>query len=510
MSTRKSSAALADDPARVPAPTSNPTIPLDVRLVPIHLVVQSPLNPRKHSASDESLRDLTASIAQHGVLQPIVVRAATPSVGQVWLFEVVAGSRRLRAAELAGKTEIPVTVRELSDAQVLELALAENVHRRDMSVLDEARALEQLQSLDPVYGDLAVLAVRIGRSVTYTRESLRLLRLSVPVQSALEAEAITASHAHRIARLPVDQHARALAACFRRGLVDAEVDGCLLTLEQTLERGMWDAVAPALGPLRDLEDWIACHGKADLEQLAAFAEPAQAEGDAQAEGEDDVEPAPLVQLSAWQDYGFTRKDARDAGVIHASDWAEVRRSKDRCAHTRRGAVVHPPGAEVRLVDVCTAKRKCAKHWPEHAGVTASGGTKAQRAAEERDRQEQREKTEAERKAWEADAPGLLLALGRLATRQPISIVQAVRAYCGADAVARTASRYGVAVTEKTAAPLMLLQSLNTYDRQFFLQDVKRRFGFSASQLTAEVSRGPASARAKTKTPKVKGRSARRR
>ena len=129
-----------------------------------------------------------------------------------------------------------LTIRDVDDVQLLELALAENVHRRNMHPLDEAEALARLQTLDPSLNDLEVLGGKVGRSASYVRDKLKLLRLEPVVVEALEASAIHEKHAERIARLPADQHETALAACFARLLVefDGPIGWQIVTLEDEL------------------------------------------------------------------------------------------------------------------------------------------------------------------------------------------------------------------------------------------------------------------------------------
>src|SRR5690349_13447219 len=209
------------------------------------------------------LAELVESIRQHGVIEPIVVRASAFEPGK---YEVIAGGRRTRASRTAGRTEIPAMVRDVNDAQLLELALQENLHRASMSPLDEARAIEKLQSLDAIYRDDRVVGSKIGRSETYVRDRKKLLKLAGVVQAALEGGAITAKHAERIARLPVDQHRAALEACFSWVMLSSEWDNDEdePSIAELVDAGRWSDLASTLIGLRAFDEWAEEHAKVDL------------------------------------------------------------------------------------------------------------------------------------------------------------------------------------------------------------------------------------------------------
>ncbi len=137
---------------------------------------------------EESLEDLASSIRVQGILQPILVRPLGDDE-----YEIVAGERRYRAAQRAGLHEVPVVVRELNDAESLEIALIENVQRDDLSPLDEARAYQQL--IDDFAHTQDEIAERVGKSRPTIANALRLLRLPEAVQQELNRGHLTAGHA---------------------------------------------------------------------------------------------------------------------------------------------------------------------------------------------------------------------------------------------------------------------------------------------------------------------------
>ena len=160
------------------------------RKVAIDLIVRNPRNPRKHFA-EEDLQDLASSIRQHGIVQPVVVR--TVADGR---FEIIAGERRWRAAQLAGLNEIPVIVREVDDRTALELAIVENVQRADLNPVEEALGYDQLIAEHGyTQNDLGEI---IGKSRSHVANSLRLLKLPDLVRDMLFAGTLSAGHARAL------------------------------------------------------------------------------------------------------------------------------------------------------------------------------------------------------------------------------------------------------------------------------------------------------------------------
>lgn len=160
------------------------------RMVPIEFIARSPRNPRRHFDESE-LQDLAASIRQHGIVQPVVVRTVDQN-----RFEIIAGERRWRAAQLAGFTEVPVIVRDVDDRTALELAIVENVQRSDLNPLEEALGYEQLIAEHGyTQNDLGEI---IGKSRSHVANSLRLLKLPDPVRDMLSEGSLSAGHARAL------------------------------------------------------------------------------------------------------------------------------------------------------------------------------------------------------------------------------------------------------------------------------------------------------------------------
>lgn len=162
--------------------------------VPISAVSPNPNQPRVHF-DEESLTELSASITEMGVLQPILVRPLTDGA-----FELIAGERRWRAAQRAGLTTIPAVIRFTDDVSSVEQALVENLHRQDLTALEEAAAFQQL--LDEFGLTHDQVATRVGKSRSAITNSLRLLGLPPAVQHLLADGQLSAGHARALLGTP--------------------------------------------------------------------------------------------------------------------------------------------------------------------------------------------------------------------------------------------------------------------------------------------------------------------
>lgn len=164
----------------------------DGQTVPIEYLKPSPFQPRRHFADDE-LNGLADSIKAKGVMQPLLVRSDSQAPGR---FEIIAGERRWRAAQLAGLHELPVIVHDLSDRETLEVALLENVQREDLSPLEEAEAYQRL--IDEFGHTQQELAETIGKSRSHVANLLRLLGLPADVRAMVENGSLSAGHARAL------------------------------------------------------------------------------------------------------------------------------------------------------------------------------------------------------------------------------------------------------------------------------------------------------------------------
>jgi ParB family chromosome partitioning protein len=178
--------------------------------IPIALIGRNPYQPRQR-IDEEELRELARSIAEHGLLQPIVVTETLDG------YQLVAGERRLKAAELAGLDRIAAVVRQVVLREQLELALVENVQRADLNAIEEAHAYRQLA--DDFGLAHEEIARRVGRSRPAVSNRLRLLELPAEVQQAVVDSDISEGHARALASLErQDQQLELLAVVVARGL----------------------------------------------------------------------------------------------------------------------------------------------------------------------------------------------------------------------------------------------------------------------------------------------------
>ncbi|WP_224704148.1 ParB/RepB/Spo0J family partition protein [Devosia aquimaris] len=162
-----------------------------VKRLPVDFIIANRANPRR-TFDSEQLEELTNSIREKGVMQPLLVRPSNdPNI-----FELIAGERRWRAAQRAGLHDVPVIVRDVDDKEALELAIIENVQRADLNPLEEAMGYGQLiEQFDYTQQDLAQV---IGKSRSHVANTLRLLRLPEDVREMVSSGSLTAGHARTL------------------------------------------------------------------------------------------------------------------------------------------------------------------------------------------------------------------------------------------------------------------------------------------------------------------------
>jgi ParB/RepB/Spo0J family partition protein len=167
---------------------------------------ESPLNPRKNY-DPKKIEELAESIKSVGIIEPIVVRATDSQNDHLTAYEIIAGSRRGRAAKLAGLAEVPIIVRDLNDEKALEIMVIENNQREDVNALEEAEGYDRLLRRGYL---LERLAEKIGRSIKYIYDRMKLLQLVPEAKRLLLDGRMTAGHAILLARLKPKEQARAI------------------------------------------------------------------------------------------------------------------------------------------------------------------------------------------------------------------------------------------------------------------------------------------------------------
>lgn len=211
--------ALLDEAAAATTPEARRAA--GVRELPIESVVTNPDQPRRHF-DPTALEELAESISQHGVIQPILVRTVDGEA-----YQIVAGERRWRAAQKARLETIPALVRSLTDAEVMGLALVENLQRSDLNPIEEARAYRNLAE---TYGrNHESIAQMVGKSRPYVANTLRLTRLPEKVQALVMEGALSAGHARALLDL---DNAEALAdETVKKGLSVRQVEALAAKLK---------------------------------------------------------------------------------------------------------------------------------------------------------------------------------------------------------------------------------------------------------------------------------------
>ncbi|HET7848525.1 MAG TPA: ParB/RepB/Spo0J family partition protein [Pseudolabrys sp.] len=169
------------------------------RRAPIENLRANPRNPRR-AFTEAELEELSASIRERGIIQPIVVRNVG---GQKDSYEIIAGERRWRAAQRAGLHDVPIVVVEATDAQSLEYAIIENIQRADLNPMEEAAGYQALMESHNYTQD--EVAQIVGKSRPHVANTMRLMKLSEPVQALVRADKLSAGHARLLVGQPNDE-----------------------------------------------------------------------------------------------------------------------------------------------------------------------------------------------------------------------------------------------------------------------------------------------------------------
>lgn len=359
------------------------------QILPLAKLHESKLNPRK-SFPQASLEELAASIRTAGILQPLTVRPNGAG------FEIGAGHRRYRAAKLAALTEVPCVVKPMTDVQFLELLVFENDHREDVHPLEEAEGYRSLMTQAKYTVDQ--IAERLGRSVKYVYDRVKLLRLVEPARTLFLEGKITAGHAILLARLTPDDQLRAIGDPRRH--YDG---GGVFTHETVLwspdspeyEQGR-DEVKPR--SVRELAGWIDEHVKFDHAAADPMLFP-ETVGTLKAAQE---EAEKVVQITHEH---YVQPEARDdkARIFGPSSWkrADGKHKTKTCERAVTGVIVAGAGRG-EAYKVCIDKKGCRLHWATAQKESAARAKRMARGATASSEQDRWKRDEARRKAEEAN------------------------------------------------------------------------------------------------------------
>lgn len=363
-----------------------------------------PDNPRK-SFDAQKLAELEASVRQTGVIEPLIVRTHPKKPGR---SQIICGERRWRAAKAAGVETVPCVFRDdLDDSAILEFMLIENTQRADVDELEEAESFQKLLDLNSAY-DTARIALKVGMSVRHVQARLELLRLIPPAKEALRAHRITAAHGQLLCRLTPENQELAFDACFQ----DVKLHAVTPRQEELLEMAQEalddpdsafakqavkdlkkagvddprDAVPTRLVSVRELDDWIKRHLRADRKLLQEeLPELAAAVESADVEGRKVIEISYLQKRALPQSYELPHDETKRAEllaarkrVVFAGDWKRADGTKKttkepyddklydspKCDAAVLGVVTFGPQIGEQL-QVCVDKKGCKVHWGDY-------------------------------------------------------------------------------------------------------------------------------------------------
>lgn len=402
--------------------------------LPLEQLVPSPTNLRTHF---DGLENLFASVAAKGVLQAILVRPFKGSKSKAGLkgdgpfFEIVAGECRYRAAKAALLSHIRAVITEYTDEEVLEIQLEENLHRKDLTDLEEAATFKRLMASNPDKHSAAAIGTRIGKSASYVWDTVKLLDLVDEAKTLLETRKISRGHAILISRQKpehqkriIDTSEELLWRYLQHGL---EFDGVSDPKEKP---GKYDDVAPVT--VRELEAAIAHHIRFDLAH-AAKAVPLQYEETAAKVEEAAAQPGRGKKVIAitFEDrpsddakdpnertYGIRSWKRADGTKGTSGDrWSGKKKDSPTCEYSALGVVVAGDEHYGETFQVCVNRDKCKVHWKESveakeksAKLRASGQNKKAAKVEKKAEKKQESAWEREQRerrakdlAWDAIA-----------------------------------------------------------------------------------------------------------
>jgi ParB/RepB/Spo0J family partition protein len=517
-------------PRRSPTTSDTPSdaVPVAERLerLALSLVLPSKTNPRTYF-NEAYIAELAASILSKGLVQPILVRELENNKGAI-VYEIVAGECRYRASKLAVLPDILAVVREYTDEQVLELQLIENIHRRDLSPLEQAHGYRALIDQNPTKHSAESIASRIGMSPAWVWDRLKLNDLVPEAKRILERELMTVGHAILIARLkPADQE-RVIKPGARNGYPGQRAEGLwefqggrsLLEDDEKKPAGPYDDLKPV--SIRELEDWIRDHIRFDVAH-AAKAQPLDFENTALQVASAEARPGRGKKVIPITYSYRVADDARDENerTYGSESWkrADGELKSKICDHSVLGLVV----AGERQGDsfhVCVARDKCLVHFGDvvrakqkAARLREQGKTKAatrterraERREEDRHAKEQREH-ERQGKAWQAVSAEAAKRIRehlkgvKLGVELVNNVLTMTGFYFELSTPKEIERAFGVALKPATAALVLALSSISLNDRSDFATTTKRwKFDMKPVDALLSAQLAPSGDTSKSKT-----------
>ncbi|MCX6785943.1 MAG: ParB/RepB/Spo0J family partition protein [Candidatus Komeilibacteria bacterium] len=346
---------------------------MNLKSVLVNLAYESKTNPRGSRFEGQAFDDLVASVKEKGVLVPILVREKKAGAKQ---FEVIAGNRRLRAAQQAGLKEIPVYVVEMNDVEAREAAIVENLQREDVHPLEEGEAYRQLREKSKY--EISAIAAKVGKSESYVKQRLFLTNLESKPADAYRSGKINDGHAVLIAQLSNDDQLKALNECVDRW-----------------GRGM---------SVKDLKDWIHDHIYSTLEnqpwlkskELMAAVGPCKECEPTRASLFGEVKEGACTNLKCWerkmtayiehrkQESKLTKISSEYSqpakGCLSKSEYAVIAaKGKDKC-ESAHGAIFAEGDDLGKEILICSNK-DCKTHGRSHSEYRLSPAEEKKRKAD---------------------------------------------------------------------------------------------------------------------------------
>lgn len=408
--------------------------------IDIHAVHESTHNPRRHF-DEAQLAQLAENIGQVGILTPLLVRPDPQGTAKQPSYEIAAGHRRYRAAKLAKLALVPCLVRAMDDQQFMECLNIENLQREGLHPLDEAKGYEALMAA-PYKMTVQTIADKVGRSVKYIYDRVKLLDLTETVQELFWDGTITAGHAIILARLTSAEQARCLEDD-KEGLLQPD-HGLFDPLDERVDDD--DQVKAC--SVRELQAWVDRRVRFNPHQADAmlFPETVQLVDEA-SELQRKIVPITYEYL--------VHEDVRNAERVYGErSWkrADGARESKVCERAVLGVVASGPHRGDAF-DVCIDKKKCLVHWKEEVKAAekkakVKPNSPAAKAAVEREAQawkKQQEQREARRKHWAKMTPKI-----EAAVMVQVKVLSAASVSVLGDLLMQSICRYGQ--KKKTTIP----------------------------------------------------------
>lgn len=418
--------------------------PMPAFRLPLESLIPSKTNPRK-TFTAEDIAELAANIKKRGVIQAILAR---PHPTKPEAFEIVCGERRYRASKEAGLVDVPVDVRALSDEEVLEIQLIENLMRRDLTALEEANGYNAMLAKKYTHERIAE---KVGRSVQYVRDRCRLLSLVKGAAELLQAKRIEVGHAILLARLSPEDQIRIIrdpdgandySGVRHSGLWEHQ-RALPMTSEEFHDRqtpSSRESEDPAVTlkavSVRELAAWIDEHVKLrpDAPEIAELFPEVAAAVKASEESLPGEKPLKVIHITFEHMLHDDVKKVEGPRVYGIRSWvrADGKTGSKTCASSVVGIVVAGP-ARGEAFQVCIAKKTCQVHYKaeitaakkREADVDNSGKTGEDRhALEEAKRKKEQKKAAELRQRFERALPAIRLAIAEKCKTATLQKLQA--------------------------------------------------------------------------------------